>query len=189
MLYEVNWWLPGPSSNIAFTRHISRAISRLSHAHQDHSSTPGTHESLHLDGGLMNVSRPPSPIRPDISTKANQPGSGRAPVNPFALPPEPEALDLIRQYFQNTGVLFPFLHEASFLETYEAMKRTRFTKVRRTWLGLFNILLAFGQSTSKTSTLTAEERAEASEIYYQRAVKLCENQILRGTSLELGETL
>lgn len=139
----------------------------------------------------MSVSRPPSPSIPSRpGTAGNRGNASQASksVNIYALPPEQEALDLFQQYFSNTGSLFPFIHEESFLETYEAMKRTKFTKVRRTWLGLFNILLAFGMSTSRTCELTAERRAEVSEVYYQRAVGLCDTQVWRGTSLELGKS-
>lgn len=163
----------GPSSNIAFTRHLTRAVARLSHS----GSSPGIH---HLDGGLMRVSRPPSPQfgRRDQSRAQT--------VNLFALPPEDEKIRLIQSYFSNTGLLFPYVHEETFLETYEAMKRTNFTKVRKTWLGLLNMVLAFATSTTVCDTLSSEQRAELSDVYYQRALGLCEKHIWRGASVELG---
>lgn len=95
-------------------------------------------------------------------------------------------MDLIKQYFSDTGLLFPYLHEETFLDTYAEMKRTNFTKVRRTSLGLLNMVMALATSTTVGNDMSAEQRAEVSNVYYQRAVSLCDKQILRGTSLEIG---
>lgn len=159
-------------------------MARLSHLDKS-DATPTTHESLQLDGGFMSVSRPPSPSQPIISDWRSTGPVGK--LNLYALPSEEETLDLVRQYFSNTGLLFPYLHEESFLETYEAMKRTNFIKVRKTWLGLLNMVLAFAIGTTVSSNMSAEKRAEISNVYYQRALGLCDKQIWRGTSIELGE--
>ena len=66
------------------------------------------------------------------------------------------------------------------------MKQNNFTKIRKTWLGLLNMVLALTTSTTLSDTLSAEKRADTSDVYYQRAVGLCGEQILRGTSLEVG---
>ncbi|KAF2501403.1 hypothetical protein BU16DRAFT_450555 [Lophium mytilinum] len=176
----------GPSSNIAFTRHLSRAVARLSYT--DHTyPTPGTHVSLHLDGGLMRVSRPPSPARTQDSMRLRH--LRVQPLNLFALPPEDETLDLVHRYFSNTGLLFPYVHEETFLETYRAMKRTDFTKVRKTWLGLLNMVLAFAISTTVSNGTCAEQRAEMSDVYYRRALGLCDKHVWRGASIELVQYL
>ncbi|KAF2801274.1 uncharacterized protein BDZ99DRAFT_456469 [Mytilinidion resinicola] len=171
----------GPSSNIAFTRHLSRAVARLSST--DHTyPTPGTH-----DGGLMRVSRPPSPSRTQDGRSRGH--SRWQTLNLFALPPEDETLDLVQRYFSNTGLLFPYVHEETFLETYGAMKRTNFTKVRKTWLGLLNMVLALATSTTVSNATTAEQRAEMSDVYYQRALGLCDKHVWRGASIELVQYL
>lgn len=137
----------------------------------------------------MTVSRPASPSRYTTSYGNTRDKSNSQPsLDLFALPPELETLDLVRKYFSDTGMLFPYLHEESFLEMYETMKRTNFTKVRKTWLGLLNMVLAFATSTNLSSRMTAEQRAIISDVYYQRAMGLCEQQIWRGTSVELGES-
>lgn len=178
----------GPSSNIAFTRHISRAVARLSRVEQQN-ATPRTNESLQLDGGLMSVSRPPSSSNPERSAPGTQRTSCKQPVSIYAIPPEEETLDLVRRYFSNTGLLFPYLHEESFLETYQNLRRTNFTKIRKTWLSLLNMVLAFATSTTVSNDLSAEKRAEISDVYYERALGLCDKQIFRGTTVELGDYL
>jgi hypothetical protein len=177
----------GPSSNIAFTRQISQAMARLSHLDESQ-ATPGTQESLQLNGGLLRVSRPPSPSRP-VNKAGARIGQGKMQrLNFFALPPESDTLELVQRYFSNTGLLFPYMHEGTFLETYEAMKKTNFTKVRKTWLALLNMVLAFAISTTVSSDMSAEQRAEMSDVYYQRAAGLCDKQIWRGTSIELRKS-
>jgi hypothetical protein len=137
----------------------------------------------------MSVSRPPSPSRPSASIYGTQGPPRKHQVNIYALPPEEETLDLVRRYFSDTGLLFPYLHEESFLEIYQTMKRTNFTKIRKTWLGLLNMVLAFATSTTVSCDLSAEKRVEISDVYYQRALGLCDKQIWRGTSVELGENM
>jgi len=135
----------------------------------------------------MRVSRPPSPSRTQLSQFGKSRLESRTQTpHLFALPPEDETLRLVRLYFSNTGLLFPYLHEETFLDTYEAMKRTSYTKVRKTWLGLLNMVLALATSTSVANTLSAEQRAEMSDVYYQRALGLCEKHIWQGASIELG---
>jgi hypothetical protein len=131
----------------------------------------------------MSVSRPPSP-RPIRQGKDE--GSGNQ-VNLYALPHDSQIMDLIRRYFNDTGYLFPYLHEETFLRTYMEFRGQAQPKVRRTWLGLLNMLLAIATSTKVDGDLDAAGRSEESNIYYQRALGLCQKQIMRGTSLEVGK--
>lgn len=132
----------------------------------------------------MAVSRPASP-------NGTQPTQVRGPqgekVNIYALPPEKETRELIEHYFSTTGLLFPYLHEPTFWRTYEEVKNNRFTKVRRTWLGLLNIVLALATSSRVRNDTTARDRVKESDTYYQRALGLCEKQFLRASSLEAGK--
>lgn len=166
----------GPSSNVAFMRHVSRAVARVYNVN----ASPASQPTLQMDGHLMTASRSSSPRR------LLSPGSMDAAVNYYAVPPRAETLALVRRYFSNTGVLFPFLHEETFLETYEVMERNNFQGVRRTWLGLLNMVLALARSTAVDMDSDAEKRMLQSETYYQRARGLCGKQMMRGTSLEVG---
>jgi hypothetical protein len=132
----------------------------------------------------MNVSRPPSPME----TRGKDEASGSQ-VNLFALPPDSQVLDLIGRYFNDTGYLFPYIHEETFVRTYMEFRGKAQPKVRRTWLGLLNMVLAIATSTKVDSDLDAAGRSEESNIYYQRALGLCQKQVMRGASLEVGERL
>jgi hypothetical protein len=176
---------PGPSSNIAFTRHISRAVAQVTNISQSW-FTAQNQNLVQFDAGVMSVSQlqsSPGQLRSNHASK----DANRTNINIYTLPPESKVRELLALYFSNTGLLFPYIHRETFLETYEQMKRNDFTKVRRTWLGLLNIVMALTTSTKIRQTMSAEKRAEESEIYYQRAKGLCDKHIMRGTSLEIGE--
>ena len=137
-----------------------------------------SYKSPPLSRSIMSISRPSSP--------SNRGTPRTRPVNIYALPPESTTSMLIRRYFSNTGLLFPYIHEESFYEKYNEMKRNNFTKVARTWLGLLNMILALANS-SPPYEKSAEERAEESEVYYRRALSLCDMHSTRSTSLEVGK--
>lgn len=159
----------GPSSNIAFLKHLSRAI-----VQEGYLLSPGTAE-----GGFVSASRPPTPLRRKAQDERSQ-------VNIFALPSQSETLTLIHRYFSNTGLLFPYIYPPLFLDTYHQMARENFTKVRKTWLGLLNMVLAMSTITAVPGGSKAEKRIAESDVFYQRGLGLCGNEILRGTSLEVG---
>jgi hypothetical protein len=95
---------------------------------------------------------------------------------------------LISAYFANTGLLFPYIHEQEFLDTYERFQASGFrTDVRRTWLGLLNMILAMATCTSCWEDSGSETHFEESDIFYRRAQELCQTQMFRGTTLEIGQ--
>lgn len=132
---------------------------------------------------VLHVSRPPSagPDRPG--------GVGRPldpPANPFDMPSSDRTLQLVLQYFENTGLLFPYIHRESFLAAYHDVAAANFRTVRRSWLGLLNMILAMSVSTSYLDDLGAQRRMAESGVFFRRAMALCEKQIRFGASLEIG---
>ncbi|KFY90238.1 hypothetical protein V498_06095 [Pseudogymnoascus sp. VKM F-4517 (FW-2822)] len=178
----------GPSSNIALNRHVSRTVLRLSRTHQTFSNITNTEsQRLHAEIGIMSASRPSSP-GPRSLRLANSGGDETA-VNIYRLPTEERTCELISRYFSDTGLLFPYIHEGTFWESYDEMKSSNFTRTRRSWLGLLNIIMALATSTTIDTGSSAEERLRESDIYYQRAMGLCEKQMMRGTSFEIVQFL
>ena len=133
----------------------------------------------------MSASRPSSPSGPRSLRLANSSGDETA-VNICSLPTEERTCELISRYFNDTGLLFPYIHEETFWESYYEMKSSNFTRTRRSWLGLLNIIMALATSTTIDTGSDAEERLRESDVYYQRAMGLCEKQMMRGTSFEIG---
>lgn len=131
------------------------------------------------EGGFVNASRPSSPPRKIGQDK-------RTHVNIFTLPLQADTLGLIERYFSNTGLLFPYIYPPVFLDTYHQMARENFSRVRRTWLGLLNMVLAMATITAIPGSARADARIEKSDVFYQRGLGLCGSEILRGTTLEVG---
>ncbi|KAH8671767.1 fungal-specific transcription factor domain-containing protein [Tricladium varicosporioides] len=180
----------GPSSNIAFTRHISRAMAHTARVSQFAFTTENTFRpEAELDNAIFSISQPPSPSKRIQSLKYNVKEWNRDQINIYALPSESATRALIEDYFGDTGLLFPYIHEKTFWDTYNEIKNNEFTKARRTWLGLLNMIMALATSTKVKSCLSAEKRTRESEVFYQRATGLCERQIMRGTSLETVQYL
>lgn len=86
-------------------------------------------------------------------------------------------------------MLFPYLHKPSFLATYNEALRDGFSRVRRTWLALLNLVMAMGSRASTEVGITAEEKYTAAEIFYRRGFGLCDGHILRLSSLDSGMPL
>lgn len=103
----------------------------------------------------------------------------------FTLPPDDETLALILRFFGDTGLLFPYIHPHAFFETYSELKKGS-KKIRRTWLGLLNMVLAMAKLTAVSERSSAEVCLKESAVYYTRAFDLCRGEILRGTTLEVG---
>jgi hypothetical protein len=158
-------------------RHISHVISQ---AKSRNTYLPPLSHRDRYRTSMMNISR----SQPTSESESTRRGSNQ--VNIYALPSENRLWSLIQKYFSKTGQLLPFIHEESFCETYFEMKRTNFTRVRRTWLGLLNIVLAIATSLATDREFPAQKRIEESDIYYQRANALCDRESKRNTSLEMG---
>lgn len=164
-------------------RHIFRAMTKRCPIPQDVITPPSSSNFGLHQANMVTASRP-------ISPSSNRPNGreDRQPLQTNILPPDHETQRLLRCYFSNTGILFPFIHEQSFIETYERLRLDNFRKdVRRTWLGLLNMILAMAVCTANCTDEGTSDQFQHSEIYFRRAQELCKSQILRGTTLEIGE--
>ncbi|PVH98235.1 hypothetical protein DM02DRAFT_531617 [Periconia macrospinosa] len=174
----------GPSSNIAFTRLIVRTTTAILKATLTTASSSSPADNA-LQSHMLRVSRQPS-LAPNRSSLSDGISVG---TEPFFLPGESEILSLIDIYFRTTGVLFPYIDRETFLYTYHQLNSTNLRAVRRSWLGLLNMVLAMATSASHGSTLSASQRAAKSDIFFRRAWELCDKQSRHGTSLELVQML
>ncbi|RYP14197.1 hypothetical protein DL765_006558 [Monosporascus sp. GIB2] len=166
----------GPSSNISFMRTIFRAL-----ASRGGIPDPPMPSA---DGSIMNIHRPEA----QATDSAQGPTHSLHDSHSF-LPPDHLTERLLREYFTNTGLLFPYIHEQSFIETYKQLKQNGFrSNVRRTWLALLNMMLAM--ATCATASRADPGCAFAdSDVFYKRASELCKTQMLRGTTLETVQYL
>ncbi|KAF2453197.1 fungal-specific transcription factor domain-containing protein [Lineolata rhizophorae] len=178
----------GPSSNISFLRHIRRAVERARKT--DAPWAPQTPQATqHLDGAIIRSMPPPS--SPIAHSKSESISSNQGQLNLYALPPDTHIRALLQSYFNNTGFLFPYLHKETFLQTFEQTRGQNPKSIRKTWLGLLNVVLALATTTKVQlqPEMKAQQRMEESEVFYHRAFGLCQSQMLRGTSVEIVQCL
>lgn len=166
-------------------RHIFRAMTKKCPITQDVTTPLSSSNSGLYQANMVTASRA-------ISPSSHCPTGRRdgQTIQPNVLPPDDETQRLLRCYFSNTGILFPFIHEQSFLETYDRLRSENFRRdVRRTWLGLLNMILAMAVCTANCAEESASDQFQQSEMYFRRGQELCKSQILRGTTLEIGRCL
>lgn len=169
----------GPSSNIVLTRTIRRALGQDLQANQGLLTSFASPQ--HVESPGLTVSRPRSPSRDVRVPRAIEN------VDATTIPEEPEISDLFRQFFRETGILFPYINEQRFWETYEAFQQSGKSRVRTPWLGLMNMVLAMATSTHTNSGLSTPQRYAQSETYFKRAKAICLNRMMTGASVEAGE--
>lgn len=104
----------------------------------------------------------------------------------YAVPEEKLTEELMHRYFSDAGMLFPYIHETTFRENYNHMRKYGSRQMRLSWLGIFNMLLAVATNMTRCGNLQRNERTAEAHTYYQRAVGLCDRIFLRGSSVEIG---
>jgi hypothetical protein len=168
-----------PSSNIALTRQLLHALSHV--CKQKKPRTPSFENTHDNSGDLVQTSRAPTP-----SYNHHGPASRETihSEDMLLLPKACEIERLLHIYFSTTGLLFPFVHEETFMRTYMEVKESKFTAMRRSWLVLSNMMFAMAHSA--TTSQPANERIPQAMVFYKRAAHLSQQQMLRGTSLEIG---
>ncbi|KLU92904.1 hypothetical protein MAPG_11852, partial [Magnaporthiopsis poae ATCC 64411] len=170
----------GPSSNIAFTRALRRALAAFLRNRPPASSAPTS---------PLSVSRPQSPV-PRMANDAWLFSSPRPAAELHnLLPPEAEMMPLIGRYFSDTGLLFPFVHEESFRATYRSARASNFGRVRQSWLSLLYMVLAMATTISSQAGVDAPTRAARGEAFFTRAKALSLNQMIAGASVEIIQVM
>lgn len=132
---------------------------------------------------MFNVTRPSSPTVSSSYLRSPV----RQKVNPFALPAEAEVLRLIQKFFTTTGLLFPYLDEGTFVKTYQQSVSSNVCTPRRSWLALLNVVLAMATHTGWDRRTNASNIGDHSDLFFQRALLLCEVDMRCATSLEIGQ--
>lgn len=173
----------GPSSNISFTRLLRRAIaSRYQTLESSAGSSvrSGTLNSSQLRDRLL-MSRPQSPNHMHSPLKPWP--SALAPKG-VHLPPIDDVTALVRRFFSDTGMLFPYIHERTFWETFDQTKSGHFKTARGSWLGLLNMILAMATCTSMTANTAVN-----SDSFFANAERLCLKPTTTDATVESGKIM
>lgn len=106
------------------------------------------------------ISRVPSPV----NTPSTSVPLERASIDALALPSDTQATRLLDLYFNETGMLFPFIQQSYVTIGYNHAKSRGFASMRKTFLCLLNAIFAMAAH--------LDEHPEASsndaETFYQR---------------------
>lgn len=172
--------LAGPSSNIILIRLISRMLER-------HSGAPDAW-GVSIDPGenscaWVNKLHVPES---DHDISANKPQKVAEAFDEHAIPPDPVVQGLLNQFFSHMGVLWPILHKPTFVAEYSRLRTLGARHIRRSWLALFNIVLALATMTIVHDEASPDCRAAEAQVYYHRAITLCDRSTIVKSSLEIG---
>lgn len=171
----------GESSNIGFVRYLLGSVSSIWGVKQP-------------EGPQLSKGDDPDGRRGTVLSSEHSP-LGALPTTPQSLATSsrlPAVADMevmMDRFFNTMGLLFPFLHEATFRQTYNAFKASGFNKVRQTWLGELNLIFAIASNINRKQGRTSKQCFEESLIYYRRAMSLCGASSLRSVSLDIVQFL
>ncbi|EGO59757.1 hypothetical protein NEUTE1DRAFT_39966 [Neurospora tetrasperma FGSC 2508] len=174
----------GPSSNVALVRQLSLALTRAQNQTSRSRAMPTSANSLAS-------SRYPSLQQTRSESGRQDPSDGGVNVGSrpgHHVPAEPEATNIIHEYFSTIGLFFPFIHQDTFMSTYNDLRKRGFMGARRVWLALLYMIIATVYRTNSPST-PSETSAETSERYFQWAKDLVMPQFLISSSLETVQLL
>ncbi|KAF2429396.1 hypothetical protein EJ08DRAFT_590871 [Tothia fuscella] len=112
-----------------------------------------------------------------------------------SIPPRATADALVGSYFERVHRLYPFLHQPTFMKSYLQLwqpvsnhkNKCRRITDSRLFHGLLNAVFALGSRFSSYLELT--ERISTSEVFYSRAIKSLNLQLLERGNIELVQTL
>jgi hypothetical protein len=119
--------------------------------------------------------------------RTDQPGnsSRHTILDPFAVPPNDAAEEMLHLYFNTVNLMIPCVHEGSFRQTLTRLKIEGPEKIRRSWLGVLNMIFAITTNVM-TPTSPTQDRAQQSNTFYERAMDLVSPGILGRPSVEMG---
>lgn len=163
----------GPSSNIAFLRHLSTATSSTLRELENNLL------SQDQQGTQPLVSRVASPINTPSTCSASE----RFFTNPLVLPSETQTSRLLELYFNETGLLFPFIQKNYVLSTYNSAKAKSLYGMRKSFLCLLHSILAMAAHIDDNRETSPND----AETFYQRALALQSRIDLKMANVEIGE--
>ncbi|KAF1733351.1 putative transcriptional regulatory protein [Beauveria bassiana] len=171
----------GESSNIGFVRYLVASISAIWRV-----KTPEGPQLSKKDDG---DGRRGAMLSSEHSPLGALPTTPQSLATCSRLPAVGDMEVIMNRYFNTMGLLFPFLHEATFRQTYSAFKASGFNKVRQTWLGELNLMFAIASNINRKQGKTSKQCFQESLVYYKRAMSLCGASSLRTVSLDIVQFL
>lgn len=92
-------------------------------------------------------------------------------------------LNLVNMFFDNFGLLFPYIYKRWIVDELRRRQAARFNGVRRSWLCLLNMIMAFAVQLSSDPKVSKE--AGEADVFLKRALLLLPNLAFRSANLEI----
>ena len=108
-------------------------------------------------------------------------------VDPYILPPDSQMTSMLNVFFTDINWTWGCVHELTFRDTFSLARENGFKHVRRSWLGLLNIILAMVSRRNTINTDSENVVRDDSGLYFSRALVLITRTIFRGPNLETGK--
>ena len=113
------------------------------------------------------ISRPTSPPlharqRPLVSSVLGT-------LNPYSIPPYPEAAKLVEVFFANTGQLTPYLSKLHILNCVSKLTQAGNFNLKRAQLCIVLMVMAFATSVDPSSGLSMQDRNARADVYFEKA--------------------
>ena len=106
----------------------------------------------------------------------------RIPVDVLALPSESQAAGLLNLFFNETGMLFPFIQQNYVLMGYNFAKTRGFAGMRKSFLCLLNAIFAIAANLDEDPEMNPHD----AEIFYQRGNAVLSQIEPRMNNVETG---
>lgn len=107
-------------------------------------------------------------------------------LNILALPPMHIVSKLVDRFFSETGILFPYIHKRSIDDGIVDISSHGFRGIRRSWLCLLNVIMAFAMILTPLQD-DQIEGVVSSETFLQRSLKLLPPVWLQPANIEIRQ--
>ncbi|KAF9884702.1 hypothetical protein FE257_001331 [Aspergillus nanangensis] len=167
----------GESSNSGFIRHLNTAFKTYIQDKQ-HSSMRQTHVAT-------DVSRPPTPC----SIQDHSRTSHDAHIfDTHGLPSKTETIRLVNSFFQDFGMLFPYINRRAVLNDIEHAFRESCPVLRRSWLCMLQVILAFACDYSARHEV-GDKNVSRADGFAQQALALAPDVVEQQPNVEMLQAL
>ena len=109
-------------------------------------------------------------------------------VDPYVLPPGFRLSSMIDIFFADINSTWGYLYEPAFRDTFSQAKETGFKHVRRSWLGLLNMILAMVERRKNVDTNSEDGLRDTSYMFFSRALLLVTRTTFQEPNLETGRS-
>ena len=96
----------------------------------------------------------------------------RKDVNPYQVPPQATCYHYVKLYFEYFHILFPYLHQTTYIHELETSIQKGFEGVNPLWLALLNMVMAIGSIVDPNPDISWRSKRATGMEFFERASAL-----------------